>query len=155
MATLNLSRATTRIDMTDTNLVKFGTAEFATADSWSFNNGRSDDLQVDGKGMTFDSTGHALTGTVTRIGIDLGDNDFDNPDILITGTTAAAKSLDDGTARFWSSVLAGDDVIAGPSTGSTIIHNIFGDGLAARNNGVPLPLPTSGRSAVNPPRRPC
>jgi hypothetical protein len=107
MATLDLSRATGRIDMLDPDLVKFHQVETKTATSWSFNTGKSDDLQLDGSGMTFDSKGKATGGTVTRIGIDMGDNDFDAPDIFITGIKAKATSLDDGAAGFWRTLLSG------------------------------------------------
>lgn len=135
MATLDLSRATARVHMLDANMVKFGTSELATSTSWSFNTGRSTDLQFDGSGMTFDSVGRALTGTVTRIGIDLGDNDFDNPDILITGISAKATTLDDGHTSFWQNILAGNDTIIGPSGGSGE-HVLFGDASTAVDKAV-------------------
>lgn len=134
MATLDLSRAATRIDMTDYQIVQFGTAEQTEDDSWSFDTGRSDDLQLDGTGMTFDSTGRALKGTVNSIGIDLGDNDFDNPDVLITGLKVAASTLDDGHVAFWRSVLGGNDTIIGPRSGTG--HQLFGDGYLGWNKGI-------------------
>ena len=132
MATLDLSRATLRINMLDPTFVTFGTTEIATSDLWSFNNTRSDDLQVEGQSMTFDKTGHAIKGKVHTIGIDLGDNDVDNPDILISGLNVKAKALDDGQVPFWKTVLEGNDTIIGTSNGS-IGSILFGDGPSARH----------------------
>jgi hypothetical protein len=133
MARLDLSRATTRIDMTDTTLTTFATAELTTPRSWSFNNGRSDDLQLDGKGMSFNAAGRAATGTVTKISIDLGDNDADNPDIVITGIKAKASLLDNGTKVFWRSTLEGNDTIIGPSVDPSVgAHILLGDVSEAR-----------------------
>lgn len=130
MATLDLSNAKASIDMTDPNLVGFGSVDNATPDVWSFLTPTGHDLQLEGLGLTFNAQGRALTGTVQSIGIDLGNDDFDNPDVVITGINAQASSLDDGVQSFWR-FLEGDDTIIGPN--SDFAENvIFGDGLAAR-----------------------
>jgi serralysin len=121
----------TRVDMSDLQLVKYGAAEMTTATSWSFTNTQPTDLQFDGTGMTFNAQGRALTGTVHRIGIDIGDDDFDNPDISITGIKAAAATLDDGGGSFWR-FLEGNDTIIGPDFIGLLPHQIFGDGVSAR-----------------------
>lgn len=100
MATLDLSNARQFVDMTDPNPVNFGAAENTTANVWSYLTPTGHDLQLEGSGMTFNAQGRALTGTVNSIGIDLGNDDFDNPDIAITGISAAAATLDDGLDSF-------------------------------------------------------
>jgi len=135
MATLDLSRATKAINLLDPNIVSFGTAELTTSDTWSFKTPTGDDLQLEGKGMTFDKAGHAKKGTVHTIGIDLLNNDFDNPDILITGLNAKAAKLDDGRTAFWQNVLEGNDTIIGTSNGSRG-SLIFGDGPSARHKAI-------------------
>jgi hypothetical protein len=132
MATLDLSGATQRVDMTDPNLVAFGTVENATPTIWSFLTPAGHDLQLEGSGLTFNAQGRALTGTVQSIAIDLGNNDFDNPDVLITGINVAATTLDDGQASFWR-FLEGNDTIIGPSSATARDNQIVGDGPAARS----------------------
>jgi hypothetical protein len=79
MATLDLSRATQHVDMTDSDLVSFGTAEAATPTVWSWLTPAGHDLQLEGSGLTFNAQSRALSGTVQSIAIDLGNNDFDAP----------------------------------------------------------------------------
>ncbi|EHK59128.1 calcium-binding protein [Allomesorhizobium alhagi] len=131
MATLDLSNATQRIDMTDPNLVGFGVFEATESTVWSYLTPTGHDLHLEGQGMTFNAQGRALTGTVKSIGIDLGNDDSDSPDIAITGINAAAATLDDGPDAFWR-FLEGNDTIIGPNGPSLTGTTIFGDGLAAR-----------------------
>ena len=61
--------------------------------------------------MTFDGGGRPISGTATSIAIDVGNDG--SPDILITGISVAATTLDDSPASFWG-LLGGNDVILGP-----------------------------------------
>jgi Ca2+-binding RTX toxin-like protein len=137
MAVLDLSKATQRVDMTDPNLVTFGTPGANTSTAWNWMTSAGHNLRLEGQGMTFNANGRALSGTVSQIAIDLGNNNAVIPDILITGITANAATLDDGSASFWC-FLEGNDTIIGPganTNGTGAHHQIFGDGPIAPTGG--------------------
>jgi Ca2+-binding RTX toxin-like protein len=106
-----------------------------TQNGWSYLTTGGHDVLVEGQGMTFNAAGRPTGGTATSISIDVGNDDPANPELVITGISAAAAGLDDGAASFWR-FLEGDDVILGPelaqgASGGTF--TLFGDGIAARN----------------------
>jgi Ca2+-binding RTX toxin-like protein len=132
MATLDLTRATQGIDMQDNDLVAFDTVNSAFATQWSWITPDGHDIDLGGSGLTYDANGRALTGTVTSIAIDLGNDNFSDPDIFVTGINADAKLLDNNAANFWS-FLSGDDTFLGPliENGGTGFSRLFGDALRA------------------------
>ena len=87
--------------------------------------------------MTYDAAGRPISGTATSIEIDLGDDGI--PDIVISGISVAAATLDDGPASFWR-FLEGNDLILGPE-----------DGRRARR---PSAIHVGGRRRVAAGRRP-
>lgn len=133
MATLDLSNAVGSLDMTDAYLVSMNASGDTTPTEWSFSTVGGDALRLEGRNMSFDPGGHALTGTVTAIAIDRNNDNAADPDIVITGVSLAAKRIHDGPASFWR-VLEGDDLIQGPSAavaGSDAQFAIFGDAVTA------------------------
>jgi hypothetical protein len=145
MATLDLSKAKVSFYMTDPDLVSFGGNDgVGTPTGWSYLTPGGDDVLVKGEGMTFNAAGRPTSGTATSIEIDVG-NDGSDPELVISGISVAAATLDDGPAGFWR-FLEGDDVILGPelakgASGGTFI--LFGDGIAARN------VATGGRDVIH------
>lgn len=134
MATLDLSKAKQPVDMTDPNLVSFATAGARFASDWYYLTPPGSSVHAHGSGMTFDANGHALTGAVDSIELDVGAYDANNPDVKITGLNIPAAQLDDGPASFWR-ILEGNDVIIGPSAanaGPGVTFTLFGDAPAAR-----------------------
>jgi Ca2+-binding RTX toxin-like protein len=146
MATLDLSKAKFSFYMSDPDLVRFGANDgVGTPTGWSYLTPGADDVLVRGEGMTFNAAGRPTGGTATSIEIDVGNDDPSNPELVITGISVAAASLDDGPASFWR-FLEGDDVILGPelakgASGGTF--TVFGDGIAARNGA------TGGRDVIH------
>jgi Ca2+-binding RTX toxin-like protein len=146
MATLDLSKAKFSFYMTNPDLVSFGANDGAgTPTGWSYLTTGDHDVLVKGQGMTFNAAGRPTGGTATSIEIDVGNDDPNNPELVITGINVAAATLDDGPASFWR-FLEGDDVILGPelakgASGGTFI--VFGDGIAARNGA------TGGRDVIH------
>jgi hypothetical protein len=114
MATLDLSKARFSFSMTNPDLVSFAANDgVGTQNGWSFLTTGGHDVLVEGQGLTFNAAGQPTGGTATSIEIDVGNDDPSNPELVITGVSAAAASLDDGPASFWR-FLEGDDVILGP-----------------------------------------
>jgi Ca2+-binding RTX toxin-like protein len=133
MATLDFSKATASVFMSDASLVGFDTVEIANPDLWSFFTPGGHDLEVRGQGLTYDAQGHAVSGTVNSIAIDVGNNDVLNPDLLITGINVAASTLDDSPESFWR-LLDGNDVFTLPSVASdAATFFVFGDADSAPN----------------------
>ena len=132
MANLDLSKTTTSFYMTYSDAVAFATVDGALSTHWSYISRAGDDLEFEGQGLTYDLKGHALTGTINSIAIDLGHNDFFHPDIVVTGINVEAATLDDGPQSFWR-FLEGDDVITLPSgPGNGMGFEIVGDAIEAR-----------------------
>ncbi|MEQ1955738.1 calcium-binding protein [Mesorhizobium sp. CN2-181] len=135
MATLDLSKAQASVDMTDADLIAYGTADGGpTATTWSWLSPDDNDLDLTGAGMTFDGNGRATGGLVTEIAIDVGNNNAAVPDISIKGAAISAPLLDDSADSFWS-LLSGNDVILGATNafapaGTNFV--LFGDGITAR-----------------------
>ena len=125
-------KATTYVDMNDESLVGFDAIEEATPTLWSFHTATGNDLDLQGQGLTYDAQWHALTGIVTTIAIDVGNNDVLNPDVLITGINVGAPTLDDGADSFWRFLEGNDTFIlpTAPSAGTGF--SIFGDVSTAR-----------------------
>jgi Ca2+-binding RTX toxin-like protein len=134
MATIDLSKAKQHFDMTDGMNVEFKALDkTATPTKWSFVSAAGHDLELSGSGLTYDKDGHALSGRINAISIDLGTNDAAYPDVMISGIDADARLLDDGRDSFWQ-FLEGDDTFIAPNEpvqekGQTIL---FGDGFAPR-----------------------
>ena len=134
MAILDLFNAKQAVDMTDPGLVTFGSFAASSTTQWDWRTPGQHQVNSFGANLTFDGTGHATGGTINEIGIDLGANDFNDPDVTITGISVAAAPLDDSPESFWD-VLSGNDLIIGPSAaavGNGVLSVIFGDGLAAK-----------------------
>jgi Ca2+-binding RTX toxin-like protein len=136
MATIDLRGAASGVDMTDPNLVSFGSTVSAGPTAWTYLTPAGHRVTVTGTGMTFDAAGRPTGGTATAIEIDVRNDS--SADLRITGISVAAATLDDGPASFWR-FLEGNDVILGPESaqgGAYSIFRFFGDGLAARNGAV-------------------
>jgi Ca2+-binding RTX toxin-like protein len=129
MASLDF-KANASIYMESMSLVGFGTVEEANATAWSFLTSTGTDLDFQGQDMTFDAQGRALSGTVSSIAIDVGNNNANNPDLVITGINVAATTLDDGPGSFWQ-FLHDNDVITLPSAvgNGGPSFGLFGDGI--------------------------
>ena len=143
MATLDLSKPASGFDMTDPDLVGFGSTVAATPTAWTYLTPAGTRVRVTGTGMTFDAAGRPTGGTATAIEIDVKNDSY--PELVITGISTPAATLDDGPASFWR-FLEGDDVILGPEAAQGAaegIFRMFGDGLAARNGA------TGGRDIIH------
>jgi Ca2+-binding RTX toxin-like protein len=125
---------TTGLDMTNPSHVGFDAVEDSGPTLWSFLTPLSDDLELIGQGMTFDAQGHALSGTVSFIGIDAGNNNAVNPDLVVTNINVAATTLDDGYEAFWR-FLEGNDffMCSAPGTATPVAFSIFGDAVKPYN----------------------
>lgn len=133
MTTLDFTRAAFGVDTTEPGFIDFVAALGAgTATSWSFRTVAGNRVQVTGSDMTFDAAGRPTGGTATAIEIDVDNNG--GVDLVISGITAPAASLDDGPGSFWR-FLDGNDIILGPDSAQGAangIFRLFGDGLTAR-----------------------
>jgi Ca2+-binding RTX toxin-like protein len=134
MATLDLSKAKASFYMDDPKLVSFGSLDGTpTSTTWQYLTPAGHRVTVSGTGMTFDGGGRAIAGTATSVAIDVGNDG--SPDILITGISVLATTLDDGPASFWG-LLGGNDVILGPelSQGAPLFGSFvyFAEGIVAK-----------------------
>ena len=134
MATLDLTKATASLDMTDPNLVTFGTAGGALPFSYYYLTPAGSAVHLLGEGMTFGTNGQPVSGTVTKIELDTGAFDAYRPEMTITGISVDAAALVNGPDSFWR-FLEGNDVIIGPSKATArpdAEFKLFGDGVSAR-----------------------
>jgi Ca2+-binding RTX toxin-like protein len=134
MAIFDLSNTKQALNKTDPGLVTFGSFVASSTTQWSWFTPGQHQINSFGSNLTFDNSGRATSGIITEIGIDLGGNDFNFPDVTITGISVAASTLDDSPESFWR-VLDGDDTITGPlkaNVGMVDMSTIFGDGRTAR-----------------------
>ncbi|MEO1198101.1 MAG: calcium-binding protein [Pseudomonadota bacterium] len=86
MSILDASGATEGLNMLDGNRIAFDQQDPGGVNSavqYSWLTPFDDDVQVTGSGITF-AGGEPTGGTVTEMDIDLGDNNFSNPDVTIT-----------------------------------------------------------------------
>ena len=137
MATVTFAGATLPINVADQNLVKFGTPDALQPYAWSWLTPTGHDVDAVGTGIAYDLAGKAVSGKVSELQIDHGNNDFLNPDIKITGLNVDAFWLDNSASSFWNVVLAGDDLIdatgvAKPEVQQLYNTILFGDDLASR-----------------------
>lgn len=137
MAQVSFSGAQQPIHLVDQNLVKFGTPDALQPYAWSWLTPTGHDVDTVGTGLAYDPAGKAVSGKVTELQIDYGNNDFLHPDILITGLNVDAFWLDNSASTFWNVVLAGDDLIdaigfAKPGVQQFNNTILFGDDLDSR-----------------------
>lgn len=135
MAFVNFKGAQAALDMSDPDLVQFASAEVAFGTVWSWLTPNGTDLDLKGSNLTFDGQGRATGGRVSEVRIDIGNNSFGIPDILVTGLNALAAPLDDNPDAFWGGVLQGNDIIdatalAPVSQGFGPTSRVFGDDRA-------------------------
>ena len=137
MSTLDLTGATTGFDMTNPNLLKFGSVVGApTSTTWTYASTAGNRVTVSGTGMQFDASGNPIAGTVTSLAIDVANNG--SIDLVLNGLNAAASPLGSilrsSPAEFWRTVLGGGDVIYGPETKDGSFSGIYvvGDGMSSR-----------------------
>jgi hypothetical protein len=132
MATLDLTTARQAFDMNNGDIVRFGSANLRFNSHWSWITPDGHDLELFGSGLTYDANGRALSGSITSIEFDLGNDGFPVPDVVIRGINTDAKLLDNSPAAFWS-ILSGDDTFLGPliENGGTGFSRLFGDALQA------------------------
>jgi len=143
MATVDISKARQYFYQEFLNLDWAGNTS-AGATGWSFLTAGGHRVLVKGAGLAYDATGRPTSGTATSIEIDIGNNG--SPDIVITGVSVAAATLDDGVASFWR-LLEGDDVILAPEAAQGAAAGIFtimADGIASRPG-----AGAGGRDVVN------
>src|SRR5829696_833533 len=115
MAILNFNTGPA-IDMNAAELARFNTLDTTpSSTNWSWITPDGTDIDLDGTGLTFDAAGHATGGTVNTVKIDVGNDDFANPNIEITGLNISATGLDFAPSVFWRAVLGGNDIISGPT----------------------------------------
>ncbi len=137
MATLNLTGATTGFDMSNPNLLKFGSVVGSpTSTAWTYTSTAGNRVTVSGTGMQFDANGNPIAGTVSSIAIDVANNG--SMDLVLNGVNAAASPLGSilrsSPADFWRTVLGGGDVIYGPETKGAAAGSVYvvGDGVSSR-----------------------
>jgi Ca2+-binding RTX toxin-like protein len=134
MATLDFTKATASVDMTDANLVTYGTAGAALPFHFNYLTPTGNSVVLRGDGMTYGADCRPISGTIARIELDTGAYDANRPEVVITGISADAPALVAGPGSFWS-FLEGNDVIIGPSKATALPgaeFKLFGDGLSAR-----------------------
>ncbi|MEL7488153.1 MAG: calcium-binding protein, partial [Pseudomonadota bacterium] len=113
MSSVDASAATQGFDMLDLASFNFNTQDNATSTRYSWLTSNGNDIEALGSGITF-SGGEPTAGVITSAEIDLGNNDFDNPDVVITDipnadlTTIAGTSVD-----FLNGVFGANDSIVG------------------------------------------
>ena len=137
MATVTFAGATQPIHVVDQNLVKFGTPDALQPYAWSWLTPTGHDVDLIGTGLAYDPAGKAVSGKVSELQIDYGNNDFLNPDIKITGLNVDAFWLDNSASTFWNVVLAGNDLIDATGVAKPGIQQgwntiLFGDDLDSR-----------------------
>ena len=134
MANFDLTQALVAVDLTDPNFVNFNSFVSGTPNFWDWLSGAGHRLDLIGGGLTYGPGGHALTGTISAIGFDLGNNSASATELAITGLNIAAATLDDSPDSFWR-ILDGSDTIVGPLAATVApgsVSKIFGDGINAR-----------------------
>ena len=117
MAVLNGSAATEGFDMVDVNEINFANQDAGnnSTTEYSWITGNAHDVQVTGSGIANNGTS-PTSGTVTQVDIDLSNNNFATPDIVITGVANASLTTITGTSLdFLNGVFGGDDQITGTS----------------------------------------
>jgi Ca2+-binding RTX toxin-like protein len=82
-----------------------------------------------GRGITVDSNDHPTGGIITQARIDIDNNGA--IDVTISSFTASLRTMVGGDNPFWRSMLAGNDVIYGPSTHGGVV---FGDFRVSTGN---------------------
>ncbi len=116
MAVLNGSAATEGFDMIDGLEINFANQDgdgtnSSTQYSWISGNGH--DVQVTGTGIANNGTA-PTSGTVTQVDIDLSNNDFGAPDIVITSVAnASLTSITNSSLDFLNGVFGGNDQLTG------------------------------------------
>jgi Ca2+-binding RTX toxin-like protein len=138
MATLDFTKATASLDMTDPNLVTFGTAGAALPFHFNYLTPGGSSVALQGENMTYGATGKPVSGAVTRIELDTGAYDANRPELVITGVSVDAPALVTGPGSFWN-FLEGNDVIIGASQATArpdAEFKLFGDGASARAGGI-------------------
>ena len=134
MANFDLTQALVAVDLTDPNFVNFNSFVSGTPNFWDWLSGTGHRLDLIGGGLTYGPGGHALTGTISAIGFDLGNNSASATELAITGLNIAAATLEDSPDSFWR-ILDGSDTIVGPLAATVApgsVSKIFGDGINAR-----------------------
>ncbi|MDQ6436872.1 calcium-binding protein [Mesorhizobium sp. LHD-90] len=133
MATLDLTKATASLDMTDPNLVTFGTAGATLPFYFNYLTPAGSSVVLQGENMTYGG-GRPVSGTVTKIELDTGAYDANRPELVITGVSLEPQALLAGPDSFWR-FLEGNDVITGASLTTArpdAEFKLFGDGISAR-----------------------
>ena len=101
MANFDLTQALVAVDLTNSNFVNFNSFVSSTPNFWDWLSGAGHRLDIIGAGMAYGPGGHAITGTVSAIGFDLGNNALNATELTITGLNIAAATLDDSADGFW------------------------------------------------------
>lgn len=134
MAQVTFGGARHEIMMTDRGFVQFGPVEAKQPFAWSWITPNGADIDLVGSGLVYDAAGKAVAGKISEVQIDIGNNNFLHPDILIKGLAVDAWWLDNSPASFWSAVLGGNDQIdarslAQVATSDRFPSVLFGDDL--------------------------
>lgn len=154
MAFVSFADASRSVDMSDGDLVRFGTSEGGSSGLWSWTTPDGHAVDMGGNNLTFAADGRALTGQITLIQIDVDNDDgLGSPDVRITGLNAPAPVLDDNPVAFWDAVLNGTDIINAQGlsiegVGASGASYIFGDDFAATLTGSPATIGDSGGNDV-------
>ncbi|MFO1037790.1 MAG: calcium-binding protein [Geminicoccaceae bacterium] len=147
MAQVSFNVAKQIIQMGDGDHVRFGTVETLQPYAWSWITPTGDDVDIVGTGLAYDPSGRAVAGKVNEIQIDLKNNDFLHPDILIKGLNVDAWWLDNSPDTFWHVVLGGDDVIDGSAFAAAPdgwLTSLFGDAPSSRTGSDPTTITDHG-----------
>jgi Ca2+-binding RTX toxin-like protein len=116
MAVLNGAAATEGFDMVDLSEINFANQDPNGTNSstqYSWITGNLHDVQVTGSGIANNGT-NPTAGTVTQVDIDLSDNNFAAPDIVITGVNnASLVTITNTSVDFLNGVFGGDDTMTG------------------------------------------
>ena len=128
MTLLNGFAASTGINMLTGDQLRFQSFDPAgtvapTSYSWLTPDGS--DIRAVGSGISFNLSGTATGGTITRLEVDLG-NTGGAPDIIINTAPVALTSLTRLGIDQLNALFSGDDNITGSNTGDDVLKGVAG-----------------------------
>ncbi len=117
MATVSFINLDQNLDITDNASAAFASGDLASSTTFSYITTGGDDWDIFGSGFAY-SGGLPTGGTITGLQLDLDNDLFGLPEIVVTGLSIAATSLGVGVGTadqqrdaFWAAVLGGADTI--------------------------------------------
>lgn len=124
MATINGAAATEAFDLFDLTSADFTLPDLTGVNSptqFSWISSGGNDIQATGTDFLLNVLGIPLLGTVTRLDIDLSNDDFDNPDVVITDVSLDLVDIVTSPLNLLSGILDGSTLIAGGAFNDNLI----------------------------------